>query len=259
MEVEKLMGKHSGKVAVVTGAGRGIGKGIAMELAREGASLAISYISDAKSATETLSAIQQFGDGIAIQADSSEVSQIENLIDQIVQHYGRIDILVSNAGIEHFSTIEESTPTDFDRVFSINTRGQFFVVQQAVQHMAPGGRIVCSSSMSATFPFARHAIYAASKAAVEAMVKNLAIDLGQRGITINAIAPGPVWTDMARQHSKEYLSGYPNLPMEDLVKSKVSMGRLGTVEDIAHLVSFLTSEEAPWITGQTIHVDGGSH
>lgn len=254
------MVKFSGKVALVTGGSRGIGKGISLKLAEEGASLAISYVAHEEQAEETLVAIKKYDvDAIAVKADSSQVAQITNMINRVAQHFGRLDILISNAGIEHFSALEEVREQDFDKVFAVNTRGQFFAVQQAARHMERGGRIVCSSSMSATTPFARHAVYAASKAAIEAMVKNLAIELGPRGITINAISPGPVWTDMAKQHSQEYLSTYPGLALEDIINITVPTGRLGTSADVAQLVNFLVSEEAEWITGQTIHVDGGAH
>ena len=249
-----------GKVALITGASRGIGRGIAMRLAQEGASLAISYIAHAEQAEETVNALTHYGvDALAVQADSSDVSQIENLVNQVVQRYGKLDILVSNAGIEYFGVLKEVRPQDFDRVFAVNTRGQFFVVQQAAKHMQRGGRIVCSSSVSATIPFARHALYAGSKAAVEVMVKNLALELGPRGITINAIAPGGVETDMSAEHGKDYQNPDLHLSAEEEFKMRVAMGRLGKPEDIAALVDFLVSEEAEWITGQTFHIDGGMH
>ena len=255
------MNKLEGRVALVTGASRGIGKEIANRLAQDGASLAISYVTHVGEAEATIAAIktQHQVDAIVVQADSGDVSQIRDLVGQVVQHYGKLDILVSNAGVEHFGALEEVDEQDFDRVFAVNTRGQFFVVQQAVKHMQRGGRIVCSSSVSATVPFARHAIYASSKAAIEAMVSNLALDLGPLGITINAVAPGPVATDMAMEHTKNYLTGYPKLSLEEIIKLRTATGRLGTPNDIAQVVGFLVSEEAEWITGQTIHIDGGTH
>lgn len=254
------MGKLAGKVALVTGGSRGIGKGVATKLAQEGAALAISYVAQARQAEETVAAIKEHDvDGIAIQADSSDVRQIEHLVSQVMKHYGRLDILVSNAGIEHFATLEETRPEDFDRIFAVNTRGQFFAVQQAAKHMERGGRIVLSSSVSTLVPFARHAVYAASKGAVEVMVKNLAVDLGLRGITINAVAPGPVWTDMAKEFSGEYLATYRGLGLEDIIKIVTSSGRLGSPQDVAQVIAFLVSEDADWVTGQTIRVDGGAH
>lgn len=255
------MAKLTGKVALVTGASRGIGKEIALTLAQEGASLAISYQTRSAEANATVDEIKKHCqvDAVAIKADSSVVDQVKDLVDQVAQYYGKLDILVSNAGIEHFAAIDDTRENDFDRVFSVNTRGQYFAVQQAIKYMGRGGRIVCSSSMSATTPFARHAVYAASKAAIEAMVKNLALGLGPRGITINAIAPGPIWTSMAQEHSKEYLGSYPGMTLEQMVKTMVPMGRLGNTDDVARLVSFLVSDDNQWITGQTVHVDGGVH
>ncbi len=254
------MDNLSGKVALITGGSRGIGRGIALELAQNGASLAISYVAHADQAAATIEAITQYPvDAIAIQSDSSDVSQVKDLVRQVHQHYGHIDILVSNAGIEYFGALDEITDEAFDRVFAVNTRGQFFVVQQVARYMKPGGRIVCSSSMSATIPFARHAVYAASKAAVEAMVKNLAIELGPRGITINAIAPGGVGTDMAMENASEYLRAFPGMTLEDLVKIMMPTGRLGTPKDVAQFVAYLVSPAAEWITGQTMHIDGGVH
>jgi NAD(P)-dependent dehydrogenase (short-subunit alcohol dehydrogenase family) len=254
------MNRFAGKVALVTGASRGIGRGIALRLAQEGASLAISYTAHPEQAGETEGDIKRHGvDALAVQADSSDVSQIEDLVKQVVDHYGKLDMLVSNAGIEYFGALEEVRQQDFDRVFAVNTRGQFFVVQQAVKHMRAGGRIVCSSSVSATLPFARHALYAGSKAAVEAMVKTLSLELGPRGITINAIAPGGVETDMAARYGQEYQNPALHLSGEEWIKISTAMGRPGTPEDIAALVAFLVSDEAAWITGQTFHIDGGMH
>lgn len=254
------MAKLTGKVALVTGGSRGIGRGIAERLAADGASVAIGYVRRREQAEAALVAIRQYEvDTMAVQADMADVAQIGRLVEQVAERFGRIDILVSNAGIEHFSNLEETRQQEFDRVFAVNTRGQFFAVQQVTKHMGAGGRVVCSSSMSATIPFPRHAVYAASKAAIEAMVKNLAVELGPRGITVNAVSPGPVWTDMAQEHSEEYLRTYQGLTMQDIVRIMVPAGRLGHPIDVASVVSFLVSEEAEWVTGQTIHVDGGTH
>ncbi|GCE29756.1 3-ketoacyl-ACP reductase [Dictyobacter alpinus] len=255
------MPKLEGKVAIVTGASRGIGQGIALQLAQEGASVAISYTSHPEKAEETVKAIKQGTgvDAIAIQADSGDVQQIEHMMEKVVQHYGKLDLLASNAGIEYFGSLEEVRQEDFDRVFAVNTRGQYFAVKYAVKHMKEGGHIVCSSSVSATKPFMKHALYSASKGAVEVMVKNLSLELGPRGITINAIAPGGVQTDMASSYGKQYLN--PNLPIseEEQTRAMVALGHYGKPQDIANLVTFLLSDQASWITGQTFHIDGGTH
>ncbi len=250
----------AGKVALVTGGSRGIGRGIAARLAADGAAVAFSYIANEAGARETQEALTALGaDAEAVRADSGDVEQIARLANRVAERFGKIDILVSNAGVEYFGAIQDTRPEDFDRVFGVNTRGQFFLVQQALPFMPSGGRIVCSSSVSVGTPFARHAVYAASKGAVEAMVRNLALDLGPRGITINAVAPGPVMTDMAKETTAEYLRDYPGWALEDVIRAKVAAGRLGTPGDIAHVIAYLVSDQASWITGQTIHVDGGTH
>ena len=254
------MNSLKGKVALVTGASRGIGRGIALCLAQAGANLAISYTAQAAKAAETVNALQQCGvDALAVQADVSDMAQIESLVTQVIQRYGRLDILVSNAGQEYFGALEAVRPEDFDRIFAVNTRGQFFLVQQAAKYLPSGGRIVCSSSVSATQPFARHALYAGSKAAVEALVRNLALELGPRGITINAIAPGGVASDMSAAAGPNYLPPGLSVSSEAWIKATVPLGRMGTPEDIGHLVVFLVSEEASWITGRTLQIDGGQH
>ena len=137
------MNRLAGKVAPVTGASRGIGRGIALRLAQEGASLAFSYTAHPEQANETAKEIKRSGaDALAVQADSSDVSQIEELLKQVIAHYGKLDMLVSNAGVEYFGALEEVREADFDHVFAVNTRGQFFAVRQAARHMQAGGRIV---------------------------------------------------------------------------------------------------------------------
>src|SRR5215471_2042612 len=180
------MKRLEGKVAIVTGASRGIGRGIALTLAEEGATVVVTYREQAQRAEAVADAIRQGGgESLVIQADTSDVSHIARLVRQTVEQYGQLDILVSNAGIEHFSALDEVSVEDFDHVFAVNTRGQFFAMQQAARHMRRGGRLICTSSMSASKGLARHALYGASKAAVEALVRNLAVELGPRGITVN--------------------------------------------------------------------------
>src|SRR5215469_16029483 len=180
------MKRLEGKVAIVTGASRGIGRGIALTLAEEGATVVVTYREQAQRAEAVADAIRQGGgESLVIQADTSDVSHIARLVRQTVEHFGALD---------------EVTVEDFDHVFAVNTRGQFFAMQQAARHMSRGGRLICTSSMSASKGLARHALYAASKAAVEALARNLAVELGPRGITVNAIVPGPTATDMAAEN-----------------------------------------------------------
>jgi NAD(P)-dependent dehydrogenase (short-subunit alcohol dehydrogenase family) len=254
------MQRLTGKVALVTGSSRGIGKAVALKLAQEGAIVVINYNAHREQADDVVQTIKQMGtDALALQGDMSDVSQIERVVAQAVETYGRLDILVSNAGVEFFKDLEDTTPEDFDRVFATNTRGQFFVIQQAAKRMQSGGRIVCTASISAMKPFVGHALYSASKAAVITIAQNLAIELGPRGITINAVAPGGTQTDMASETAQKYAIPGLNMSMEAMVKSMVSLGRLGTVEEIADVIVFLVTDEARWITGQVIVVDGGTH
>jgi len=228
------MKRLEGKVAIVTGASRGIGRGIALTLAEEGATVVVTYREQAQRAEAVADAIRQGGgESLVIQADTSDISHIARLVRQTVEHFGALD---------------EVTVEDFDHVFAVNTRGQFFAMQQAARHMSRGGRLICTSSMSASKGLARHALYAASKAAVEALARNLAVELGPRGITVNAIVPGPTATDMTAENLAHYsgsevawsLTGAAG---EERIKSILPLGRMGTPADIARVVAFLVSEE----------------
>jgi NAD(P)-dependent dehydrogenase (short-subunit alcohol dehydrogenase family) len=253
------MKKLEKKVAIVTGSSRGIGKEIAMKLAQEGAKVIVNYRSSSEKAEEVVNQImQQGGEATAIQADVSQVDQSKHLVEKAVEKYGQLDILVSNAGIEHFGKLEEITFQDFERVFTVNVAGQLFVVQAAARYLPSGGRIVVTSSVSARISVFYHTLYAASKAAVSAMVLNLAPELGERGITINAIAPGGTATDMAKENAKFYTHpALQDLPPEVLLKSKAALQRLAQPEEIAATVAFLVSDDASYITGSTLAIDGG--
>ncbi|WP_292770030.1 glucose 1-dehydrogenase [Nostoc sp. NOS(2021)] len=256
---ELQMKKLEGKVAIVTGSSRGIGKEIAIKLSHEGAKVIVNYSSSPEKAEEVVNQIkQQGGEATAIQADMSRIDQIQQLVTKAVEKYGQLDILVSNAGIEYFGKLEEITREDFDRVFSVNVAGQLFVTQAAARYLTSGGRIVLTSSVSAGRSVLYHTLYAASKAAVSAMVLNLAPELGERGITINAIAPGGTATDMAQENAKRYTHpSLQNVSPDALLKSKISLQRLAQPEEIAAAVTFLVSDDASYITGSTLVVDGG--
>jgi 3-oxoacyl-[acyl-carrier protein] reductase len=251
--------KLTGKIAVVTGASRGIGKEIATRLANEGAIVAINYRQDAQPAEELVSELNEQGFKTqAFRADMSKPEESQALLEDVVKAFGKVDILVSNAGIEHFGKLEEITQQDFDRVFSTNVAGQLFVTQAAARYLPSGGRIVLTSSVSAKISVFHHTLYAASKAAVSAMVLNLAPELGERGITINAIAPGGTATDMAKENGKLYTHpALKDVSPEALSKSKTSLQRLAQPEEIAAAVTFLVSDDASYITGSTLAVDGG--
>lgn len=192
-----------GKVAIVTGAGRGIGRGCAIELGKRGASVVINYQSSKTSADEVVQIIESCGSGaksISIQADVSKVSEIERLFQETKKHFGKIDIVMSNSGTESWDKTEEITEEKYDHVFNLNARAQFFVGQAAWKHLEDNGRLVLMSSIAAGLLGVKdHVLYNASKMAVIGMIKGFATDFGKRGITVNGVAPGGIKSDMFTQ------------------------------------------------------------
>ncbi|MFC4014028.1 SDR family NAD(P)-dependent oxidoreductase [Nonomuraea purpurea] len=250
--------RFDNKVAVVTGGSRGIGAAVAERLAAEGASVAIGYRANQEAADAVVAALTSGGGrAIAVQADVLHASQTGRLMDAAVAEFGRLDVLVCCAGIEHFGPLGELTRADFDRVLGINAGGQLFAVQHAVRHMRPGGRIVLTSSVSASRAIFHHTLYAAGKAAVEAMVLNLAAELGLRGITINAVAPGGTATDMAAENGDNYPHPELNLSLDAWLRTHTSLRRLGEPKEIAAAYAFLASDDASYLTGRTLAADGG--
>ncbi|MFI1912838.1 SDR family NAD(P)-dependent oxidoreductase [Nocardia sp. NPDC020380] len=252
--------RFAGKVAVVTGGSRGIGAAVAARLAGEGAAVAIGYRSGREAADELVAELKTQGaEVIAMRADVADPDETEALIEYAVAEFGQLDILASCAGIEHFDALENVTPADFDRVYTVNTRGQFFAAQHAAARLRAGGRIVLTSSVSASRAIFAHTLYASSKAAVESMVLNLAPELGARGITINAIAPGGTATDMAAEHAASYqhpkLAG--KIPMTEWLTTHGALGRLADPAEIAAGYAFLASGDASYMTGRTLQLDGG--
>ena len=241
------MKRLEGKVAIVTGSSSGIGRGIAMKLAQEGVMVVINYSSSSDKAEAVVKEIQQQnGEATAIKADMSLVAEIEQLVASSIEKYGQLNIFVSNAGIEHFGPFEEVTEQDFDKTFAINTRGQFFAMQKAVKQMKNGGRVICTSSISASKGFVNHSVYGGSKGAIEAFARNLAVDLGPRGITVNAlakltegIAPGATKTEMYEKYADLYRDPDSKLSVEEQMKKFSPLGRVGTPSDIANVVAFL--------------------
>ncbi|WP_134685219.1 SDR family oxidoreductase [Brevibacillus migulae] len=242
--------KLSGKVALVTGASRGIGRKIAEELAQNGAKVVINYASSPEKAEEVVAGIKSNGgEAVAIQADISKVSEVERLFRETLQAYGKIDILVNNAGIMVTKTLENVTEEDFDKLFAINVKGTYFACQQAAKHLERNGRIINFSTSVTGQMFPGYSIYAGTKGAVEQFTRQLAKELGPRGITINAIAPGPINTELFKEgKTPEQIAA---------VGSANAFGRLGEPEDVASVLLFLASEESRWITGQTLRVNGG--
>ncbi|WP_276351479.1 SDR family oxidoreductase [Cohnella caldifontis] len=239
-----------GNVAIVTGGSRGIGRAIAERLASDGAYVVVNYAGNRGKAEETVQAIVQAGGkAVAIQADVSGVREVERLFSETAEKLGRVDILINNAGIMETQPIGEVKEADFDKHFAINVKGTYFACQQAAKHMKPGGRIVNLSTSVVGGMFPGYSVYAATKGAVEQITRQLAKELGPKGITINAIAPGPVATEL-------FTAGKTEEQIEALSRLN-AFQRLGRPEDIAGAVAMLVHRQSQWITGQTVRANGG--
>jgi glucose 1-dehydrogenase len=248
------MQRLAGQVAVVTGAGTGIGQGIATLLGAEGAKIVIDYVGDSAGAEQTLHAIEKAGGaGEIVQADVTRSDDIHHLIDAAWQHFGSADILVNNAGVEQKSEFWDTAETDYDRVLTVNLRGPFFLTQEFVRRLRDAkrpGRIVNISSVHEDMAFPGFATYCCSKGGIRMLMRDLAVELGPLGITINNVAPGAIATPI----NTALLENKPKL---DALLKNIPLGRLGTPEDVAGVVAFLASEDAAYITGATFVVDGG--
>jgi len=252
-----------GKVALVTGSGRGIGASIAIELARNGAKVVVNYSRASGPAEKVVQAIKALGsDAIAIKADVSNVQDTVRLFEEALKHFGHLDIVSSNAGVVSFGHLEEVTEEEFDRVFRINTRGQFFVAREAYKNLSPGGRIILTSSNTArTFVVPKHSIYSGSKGAIESFVPVLAKDCGAKKITVNAVAPGGTVTDMFHDVAHHYIPGGDKMTIDQLKECAAfasPLHRCGYPIDVAHAVCFLASKEGEWINGKVLGIDGGA-
>jgi len=243
--------QHSlqGKAAFVQGGSRGIGAAIVQRLAREGASVAFTYVSSEEKAQALVKTIEASGGkALAIKADSADESSVRTAIDNAAKTFGKIDILVNNAGVLAFGEIDALTMDDFDHTIAINVRSVFVASQQAARHMPDGGRIITIGSVNADrMPFQGGAVYAMSKSAIVGLTKGLARDLGPRGITVNNVQPGPVDTDMNPADGE----------MADGMRSYMALNRYGKDSEIASFVAYLSGPEAGYITGANLTIDGG--
>jgi len=236
------------KRALVTGGSRGIGAAVVGRLARDGADVALTYVSNPDQANETVRAAQAFGvKALAIRADSADAKAVVAAVEQTVRELGGIDILINNAGVAVIAPIDDIRLEDLDRTLAVNVRAVFVATQTAVKHMRSGGRIVNIGSCNAErMPFTGGGVYAMSKAALVGLVKGLARDLGPRGITINNVQPGPVDTDM-------------NPATSDFAKKllqQMAIPRYGTVDEIASLVAYLAGPDTAYVTGASLTIDG---
>ncbi|HQR31492.1 MAG TPA: glucose 1-dehydrogenase [Blastocatellia bacterium] len=242
------------KIALVTGSSQGIGRAIAVRFAQEGADVVINYNRGAKGAEEALAEIEAAGRrGLIVQADLGKVSDIQRLVNTAVEHFGRLDVLVNNAGLETHAPFWDVTEDDYDKVLNVNLKGVFFASQEFVRHLRQTerpGKIVNISSVHEELPFPNFTAYCASKGGVKMMTRNLAVELGALGINVNNIAPGAIETPI----NTKLLNDPAKL---GALLSQVPLGRLGQTADVASVAVFLASEDANYVTGSTYYVDGG--
>jgi 3-oxoacyl-[acyl-carrier protein] reductase len=251
-----LSRRLEGQVAVVTGASKGIGASIAKHLADEGAAVVVNYASSKQGADRVIAEITgKGGRAVAVQADMSQHADINRLFAEAKKAFGRLDVLVNNAGIYEFAPLEEVTAEHFHRQFDLNVLGLILASQEAVKHFGPaGGSIVNISSVVATLAPATASVYSATKAAVDAVTRSLAKELGPRKIRVNSINPGVVETEgvhAARAHPIH--SG----DFRKQIEANTPLGRIGQPPDIGPAAVFLASEDSRWITGETLYIAGG--
>jgi 3-oxoacyl-[acyl-carrier protein] reductase len=245
--------KLEGKVAVITGASKGIGASIATHLAAEGAAVVVNYASDKSGAERVVKEIVGTGGkAVAVQADLSKPADVQRLFAEAKKAYGKLDILVNNAGVYEFSPLEQVTPELFRKMFDLNVLGLILATQEAVKLFGPGGgSVVNISSVVSTSAPPTTSVYSATKAAVDAVTKSLAQELGPRNIRVNSINPGMVETEGFRA------AGIAESDFRKQVEATTPLGRIGKPQDIAPAAVFLASSDAGWITGETFYISGG--
>ena len=246
------MNKLKDKVALVTGASKGIGAGIARRLAADGAKVVVNFASSKASADKVVADIQTAGGtAVAVGANVTNKAEVESLIRAAIEHFGRLDIVVNNSGVYQFAKIEETTDALYRRQFDINVLGPLLVTSAAVQHLGEGGSIInISSNVTRVFP-AESAIYSGTKGAIDAITGVLAHELGPRGIRVNAVSPGLIETEGT------HAAGVMGSDFHAWNESRTPLGRIGQVQDIAAIVAYLASDDAGWVTGELILGSGG--
>jgi 3-oxoacyl-[acyl-carrier protein] reductase len=249
------MSRLKGKVAIVTGASKGIGAGIARSLAEAGASVVVNYASSRDGADRVVAQIKAAGGkAIAVQGDVSKASDVKRVFDETKKAFGALDVLVNNAGVYEFGPLESVTEQEFHREFDINVLGTLLATQESLKHFGPnGGSVINLSSVTSANPVPNSVVYSATKSAVDSITRSLAKELGARKIRVNAIAPGGVETEgthrlgvIGSDFEKQLIAGTP-------------LGRIGQPDDIARLAVYLASDDAGWLTGERITASGGLH
>ena len=247
-------GKLAGKVALVTGSSSGIGQGIAIRLAKDGADIVVNYSGNPEGGEETKRQIESLGRrAINIKANVSKVADVQALVNAGWDQLGKVDILVNNAGVEKASEFIDVTEADYDLVLDVNLKGPFFTTQQFVRRLFAAnlpGRVINISSVHEDMVFPHFPSYCASKGGMRMLMRDLAVELGPRNITVNNIAPGAIITPI----NKSMMDDKPKL---NALLANIPLGRLGTVDDVSALAAFLASDEAAYVTGSTYFVDGG--
>ena len=245
--------KLSGQVAVVTGASKGIGASIALHLAAEGADVVVNYSSSKEGADRVVAEIVgRGGKAIAVRANVADPSDIHRLFSEAKKAFGRLDILVNNAGVYEFAPLENVNPEHFHKMFDLNVLGLILATQEAVKHFGPeGGRVINISSVVVSLTPPNSSVYSATKAAVDAVTRTLAKELGPRNIRVNAINPGMVETEGV------HAAGFAEGDFRKQIESQTPLGRIGQPKDIAPAAVFLASSDSAWITGETFTISGG--
>jgi 3-oxoacyl-[acyl-carrier protein] reductase len=248
-----MPGKLEGKVAVVTGASKGIGAEVAKHLASEGAAVVVNYASSKAGADKVVAQIKEGGGkAVAVQADVARPEDIKRLFAEAEKAFGRLDVLVNNAGIYHFAPLEEITPEHFHKQFDLNVLGLILSTQEAVKHFGGrGGSVINISSIVSKTAFPTAAVYSATKAAVDSVTRTLAAELGPKKVRVNSVNPGMVATEgNAMAHDAEN-------DFRKAIEAQTPLGRIGQVDDIAPAVVFFASDDSKWITGETLYIAGG--
>ncbi len=248
------MPRFTGKVAIVTGSSSGIGEAIAIRLGSEGASVVVDYLSHPDAANETKRKIEAAGSkAITVQADVTKPDQVQKMVEQAYAEFGGCDILVNNAGVEKHAPFWEATEADYDLVLGTNLKAAFFLTQRFVQKLMEAkkpGRVINISSVHEDMVFPNFASYCAAKGGMRMLMRDLAMELGPYGITVNNVAPGAINTPINA-------SLLENKPQLEALLRNIPLGRLGTTDDVSGVVSFLASDEGAYVTGSTYFVDGG--